>query len=237
MYSMYSWRVTTQYYYYTVSTTVFQTFACDVIDDDDALKPQYLRADYSIQCGTAKHKLFSVFAGIMVIIYPIGIPALYGWLLWHNRHKLSSENNASASILSRHKDVSLRPTRNDEKMWPCKSRTCVVVFIAPGTTAQAAVACILANSLAMKADISSETHDSQNAFAIVLILLNVVMIGATVLQMMLVGRRAYTSRQNSVLGIGNINHGDDSVDAEGATAHATSSHKTIISVNAVTTQY
>jgi hypothetical protein len=58
--------------YSTVSTTVFQTFACDNIDDDNVLRPQYLRADYSIQCDTAQHKVYSVYAGIMVIIYPIG---------------------------------------------------------------------------------------------------------------------------------------------------------------------
>jgi hypothetical protein len=41
--------------YSTVSTTVFQTFACDSIDDDSSIKLRYLRADYSVQCGTFKH--------------------------------------------------------------------------------------------------------------------------------------------------------------------------------------
>jgi hypothetical protein len=61
--------------YSTVSTTVFQTFACDCINDYATIKTSYLRADYSIQCYTQKHTLYRVYAGIMVFIYPIG------WLL------------------------------------------------------------------------------------------------------------------------------------------------------------
>jgi hypothetical protein len=53
--------------YSTVSTTVFQTFACDTIDDSATTKTSYLRADYSIQCGTAKHSAYRIYAGFMVI--------------------------------------------------------------------------------------------------------------------------------------------------------------------------
>jgi hypothetical protein len=143
--------------YSTVSTTVFQTFACDVVNDNDPLKPQYLRADYSVECGTSEHKLYKAYAAFMVIIYPLGIPALYGYLLWSNKHKLSSKNDASVRMLNRHRDVSLRPTRflwkpYSSRMYyweviECMRRlllTGAVVFIAPGTPAQAAVACILA---------------------------------------------------------------------------------------------
>jgi hypothetical protein len=57
--------------YSTVSTTVFQTFSCDNIDDDAPTR-SYLRADYSIQCGTPQHKLYKIYAAVMIIIYPIG---------------------------------------------------------------------------------------------------------------------------------------------------------------------
>jgi uncharacterized membrane protein len=106
-----------------------------------------------------------------------------------------------------------------------------VVFIAPGTTAQAAVACILAVAtaflalqcqphvdaldgrvytigamiiflsmflaLAIKADISDETDSSQKAFAVVLVILNVVMAVAAILQMVLVSRRAFVAHKAS----------------------------------------
>jgi hypothetical protein len=243
----------TFFLYSTVSTTVFQTFACDTIDDSATTKTSYLRADYSILCGTAKHSAYKVYAAFMVIIYPLGIPALYAWLLWSNRLKLSSNNDASIRMLTRHKDVSLRSTRFLWKSYTarmyywevvkCMRRlllTGAIVFIAPGTSAQAAIACVFAMlsmaialycqphadtldgriytvgtviiflsmflSLEMKANVSNETQYSQNVFAVVLVILNVVMAIAAVVQMALVGRRACTSRQNSVLGLGKIDH-------------------------------
>jgi hypothetical protein len=217
--------------YSTVSTAVFQTFACDRTDEDinTAVRTRYLRADYSVQRDTSEHKLFKVYAAVMIIIYPLGIPALYAWLLWSNRQKIC--------VLNRHDDASLRPTRflwapYTSRMYywevvECMRRlllTGAIVFIAPGTRAQAAVACILSMvsltvalrcrphadcsdgriytvgamiiflsmflSLAMKTDGSSETNASQQAFAVVLVVLNVVMAVAAVVQMLLVAHRA-----------------------------------------------
>jgi hypothetical protein len=45
-------------------------------------------------------------------------------------------------------------------------------------------------SLAQKTDVSSETHDSQKAFAAVLLVLNAVMGAAAVFQVVLIGVRA-----------------------------------------------
>lgn len=42
--------------YSTVSYSVFQTFACDSLDDGNS----YLRADYSITCYTRKHTFYKV---------------------------------------------------------------------------------------------------------------------------------------------------------------------------------
>jgi hypothetical protein len=69
--------------YSTVSTTMFQTVACDRIDEDinTAVTTRYLRADYSIQCDTHEHKLYKAYAAVMIIIYPLGIPALSVWLI------------------------------------------------------------------------------------------------------------------------------------------------------------
>eukprot|EP00953_Heterococcus_sp_UTEX-ZZ885_P035577 18362-Heterococcus_DN1.PRE.1 len=256
--------------YSTVSTTVFQTFACDIIDEDikTAVTTRYLRADYSIQCDTHEHNLYKAYAAIMIIIYPLGIPALYAWLLWSNKGKLSSKNDASVRMLNRHRDVSLRPTRFLWKTYTpqmyywevveCMRRqllTGTIVFIKPGTRAQVSVACILAVvsmvtalhfrphadtldgriytvgamiiflsmflSLAMKTDNNNETKDSQNAFAVVLVVLNVVMMGTAVVQIIQVGRRAQHPKQNSVLGLRNTDNDSDRGDVEEPTEVAT----------------
>jgi hypothetical protein len=247
---------TTFLIYSTVSTAVFQTFACDVVDIA-APNISYLRADYSIQCGTAKHRAFKVYAGIMVIIYPLGIPALYAWLLWINKHKLTIMHESPMRMLSRHRDVSLRPTRFLWKTYTpnmyywevveCMRRlllTGAIVFIAPGTSAQAAIACVLAVismavalychphadrldaniyttgamivflsmflSLAINSDISTEDHQSQKAFAIVLVILNIALLSAAFVQIVFVGRRAWYGRQTSVLGLGRLQRSSSS---------------------------
>lgn len=69
--------------YSTASSTIFQTFACDACDDG----LYYLRADYSLVCHMGgvtneRHLGYMVYAGCMVLVYPVGIPALYGFLLY-----------------------------------------------------------------------------------------------------------------------------------------------------------
>jgi Transient receptor potential (TRP) ion channel len=224
--------------YSTVSTAVFQTFSCDRVDENTAVATRYLRADYSIQCDTAEHKLYKVYAAVMIIIYPIGIPVLYTWLLWRQRHKLTKEKDESGHFLDRQEDISLQSTKflwktYVHQMYYWEVAECIrrllltgaIVFIAPGTTAQAAIACILAvfaltmasyfkphnesldgmiytvgaliiflsmfMSLAMKADVSKETNESQNAFGVVLVMMNALMIGVTAVKIVLVSSKAY----------------------------------------------
>ena len=74
--------------YSSVSSAVLQMFDCQDLDDGN----NYLRADYSILCDSPKHRALQVYAGVMVIIYPVGIPALYSMLLFRNRSVLTDEN-------------------------------------------------------------------------------------------------------------------------------------------------
>jgi hypothetical protein len=137
--------------YSTVSTVLFQTFACDAIPNGGS----YLRADYSVSCNTAKHTVYKIYSGLMILVYPIGIPALYAYLLWHQRKQLHTSDELSTQ--SRDSDISLRKTRF---LWQtykpalyywevveCIRRlllTGTMVFIFPNTTAQPAIACLLA---------------------------------------------------------------------------------------------
>lgn len=73
--------------YSTVSSTIFQAYACDEVLDgsSDGINYTYLRVDYSVMCNTQKHTKYMIYAGFMMFIYPFGIPALYAFLLWHSR--------------------------------------------------------------------------------------------------------------------------------------------------------
>ncbi|CAN0365910.1 unnamed protein product, partial [Scytosiphon promiscuus] len=68
--------------YSSVSFTVLQAFVCDSLDDGNS----YLRADYSIVCNSEKHQTWLLYAGVMVFLYPVGIPAVFAtWVVRHRR--------------------------------------------------------------------------------------------------------------------------------------------------------
>lgn len=80
--------------YSTVSCTIFQTFACEELDNGT-----YLRADYSLTCTAKKHKAYIAYAGVMACVYPIGIPAVFAWWLGCNRRDLKSSDREDKTHL------------------------------------------------------------------------------------------------------------------------------------------
>ncbi|CAN0250034.1 unnamed protein product [Scytosiphon promiscuus] len=130
--------------YSSVSSTVFQTFACEKLDDG----AEYLRADYSIQCTDAKHKNFEIYAGIMIFVYPVGIPLLYAILLFQRRDVLANgdaDKTKAQSIAGLWEPY--RPERFYYEVVECGRRimlTGVVVFIFPNDAAQLAITMLLA---------------------------------------------------------------------------------------------
>lgn len=71
--------------YASVSSLAFQMFDCDYLDDGK----YYLRADYRISCDSTKHQRLQMYAGVMIALYPIGIPVLYAVLLFRERRILA----------------------------------------------------------------------------------------------------------------------------------------------------
>ncbi|CAB1120272.1 unnamed protein product [Ectocarpus sp. CCAP 1310/34] len=62
--------------YSSGSFNIFQTFVCERLDTG----VDYLGADYSLTCCTVVHKAMMVYAGPMIFVYPVGIPAFYAWV-------------------------------------------------------------------------------------------------------------------------------------------------------------
>ncbi|CAM9743167.1 unnamed protein product [Phaeothamnion confervicola] len=148
--------------YTTSSTVVFQAFACDRLEEVDTA---YLRVDYSIKCYTPEHNFYMAYAAVMALIYPIGIPAVYAFMLWRGRRTLAAaaaaaranSETAPAAAAVALADPSVRTTRflwqpyKREVFWwelaECGRRVCltgVLVFILPGTIGQAEWACLFA---------------------------------------------------------------------------------------------
>ena len=62
------------------------TFLCEKLDTDapqgeDEGDSSYLVADYSIRCHTRTHDLFKVYAVIMILVFPVGTPLFYLYVL------------------------------------------------------------------------------------------------------------------------------------------------------------
>ena len=120
--------------YGSVSSTVFGMFSCEQIDGEGS----YLRGDYSIRCDSGKHRALKVYAGLMIFVYPVGIPSLFAWLLYSNRVVLSNkesggdedpvaepsaeEKHPAVETLARDNDSTLKHLDKDnDSRCPCPS--------------------------------------------------------------------------------------------------------------------
>jgi hypothetical protein len=59
--------------------------------------------DYSVGCGSAGHKTFEALAAVFILIYPVGIPVCFLFLLWRDslcdeqrKQSMHMQGNASA---------------------------------------------------------------------------------------------------------------------------------------------
>ncbi|CAM9411640.1 unnamed protein product [Sphacelaria rigidula] len=132
--------------YSSVSHTVFLTFSCDGSLDDGV---SYLRADYSVTCGSHRHTAFRVYAAVMILIYPVGIPAMFAWWLIRDDKDLKDESGRTMPHLqpSRNLWEPYKPSAYWYELVEYIRRICLTglsVFIYPGSAAQVAVTLLLA---------------------------------------------------------------------------------------------
>ena len=132
--------------YSSASSTIFQMFDCDSLDDGK----DYLRADYTIECDGDKHKGLMIYAGFMILLYPVGIPGLFAYLLFRNRHVLVDEARRANELSVR--SISdlwkpYKPSRFYYEVIECGRRivlTGVILIVDNDSAAQIAVALKLA---------------------------------------------------------------------------------------------
>lgn len=134
--------------YSSASFTVFQTFMCEELDDG----VRYLRADYSLTCSTNAHKAWEAYAGVMIFVYPVGIPALFSWWLVSNRRDLVKVGSADSSSSDQVQPMRslwgpYKPRRYYYEVVECGRRivlTGLGVFLLPGSAAQVALEVVFA---------------------------------------------------------------------------------------------
>ncbi|CAM9133068.1 unnamed protein product, partial [Laminaria digitata] len=146
--------------YSSVSFTIFQTFVCDKLDDGVT----YLRADYSLTCTTAEHSAYQVYASIMVLVYPVGIPAFFSWWLFRNQYDLQKPDRESMAHLAAWGGLwaAYKPSRFFFEVVECARRialTGVAVFILPDSAAQIAIVLLLAVAFSFISESSAPFKD------------------------------------------------------------------------------
>ena len=131
--------------YSSVSFTIFQTFVCDTLDDEVA----FLRADKSLTCSGSQRAAYVVFAGLMVFVYPIGIPFFcWRWMCSHC-NELEREDRDTITTLKPFQGIwsAYKPSRYFYEIIEFGRRitlTGVAVFVIPGSSAQIAIVLLLA---------------------------------------------------------------------------------------------
>eukprot|EP00904_Undaria_pinnatifida_P008212 jgi/Undpi1/4520/HiC_scaffold_18.g07874.m1 len=145
----------------SVSSTVFRVFDCETLEDGK----EYLRADYGIECTTAKHKNLEVgplkqyLRGAVVFIYPNTAAQVAVTVVLAFVFVMVSE--------------SLAPYASGKGAWMSRVAH-IVVFLS------------MFQSLVLKADVSNESSDSQEVFGGVLLAANACMVAAVITEAVMV---------------------------------------------------
>lgn len=82
------------------SVQIFQTFSCRDVDPDNVVSGGnfYMTADYSVSCSSSKYKFGFVWAIVSIIVYPIGIPLYYFYVLYTARNEIMSRDLSITSV-------------------------------------------------------------------------------------------------------------------------------------------
>ncbi|KAL3919857.1 MAG: hypothetical protein SGPRY_005480, partial [Prymnesium sp.] len=89
--------------YPEVSSLIFSTFSCDSFGDGT----RYLKRDLSINCDSDQHVLWQAYAGVMVCVYPVGVPCVYAVMLWLYHQQLTRVRRVQQLLVERSHDSSV----------------------------------------------------------------------------------------------------------------------------------
>jgi hypothetical protein len=92
--------------YPSCSNKILATFSCKVFDDGTSV----ILKDPSLSCSDAVYSSYAVYAGIMTVLYPVGIPVVYSILLYRERKQLNpfpEQKDQSSALVFRENNPSI----------------------------------------------------------------------------------------------------------------------------------
>jgi len=69
----------------SITSAIFPFFVCTEVE-----KERYLVADMSFNCGSEEYRDGAIYAAFMVLVYPVGIPMMYLWMLYQVKNDIIS---------------------------------------------------------------------------------------------------------------------------------------------------
>ncbi|CAM9491441.1 unnamed protein product [Ectocarpus sp. 6 AP-2014] len=141
------------FFYIVTSTLIMEAFDCQDFDDGSS----YLKADFRISCGSNKYTFIYVYAIIMAIIFPAGIPLTYLAVLYLGKERINPDPvHPEVSIKKRESDATIkktkflwgtyRPAVYYYEVWECVRKlflTGLLVYFEQGTSTQVVIAMLI----------------------------------------------------------------------------------------------
>ena len=84
-----------------VSLVIAQAFRCNVFDYGMEESHQYLESDYSINCASEKYSFIWVYAVIMTLVFPIGMPLLALLGLYRSQRRINERKEGPLAVRER----------------------------------------------------------------------------------------------------------------------------------------
>ena len=67
---------------------LFNFFLCDTWDQPGESGRSYLREDLSVECDSEYYQKWKIYAILMLVVYPFGVPLFYACIFFRNRAEL-----------------------------------------------------------------------------------------------------------------------------------------------------
>ena len=125
--------------YPSVSATILKIWDCEAIDG-----AKYLRSDYRLVCWEGEHTTYAALAAIAFVVYPVGIPAFFMYLLRKDRMVLHDEEHKRHESVHAKLSFLYRSYTKEAYYWEIVMLmqklllTGLLIFIKPNTTSQLA---------------------------------------------------------------------------------------------------
>ncbi|KAL1522821.1 hypothetical protein AB1Y20_017790 [Prymnesium parvum] len=79
----------------STATRIFKTFLCDRYEYNEGEVRRYVQDDLSLSCDSDEYASTWRTAFAMLLIWPVGVPILYAWLLWAFKEPLAIQRSDS----------------------------------------------------------------------------------------------------------------------------------------------